>query len=165
MQDGLIPVKPFLIYNINGYFHHLLEFLKTINAQEFAEPVPFIVVDNHEELKIAFRLLKLRYSKCETVQEAYQNARQLVYELPYFIKKKTSPEIYVEDIIAEMEQIYQNGTEAQKQNLKNEVETAYLEKEISRMYERLAKTGRDTGIVSEKLNKLQERRRNAEQKD
>ena len=64
-----------------------------------------------------------------------------------------------------MEQIYQNGTEAQKQNLKNEVETAYLEKEISRMYERLAKTGRDTGIVSEKLNKLQERRRHAEQKD
>ncbi len=165
MQDGLIPVKPFLIYNIDGYFHHLLEFLKAISEQEFSEPVPFIVMDNHEELKIAFRLLKLRYSECADVHQAYDIARRLAYELPYFIKKKTSPEIFVEDIIAEMEKIYQTGTDEEKQNLKNEVETAYLEKEISRMYERLAKTGRDTGIVSEKLTQLKERRRHAEQKD
>ncbi|MBR1903710.1 MAG: LOG family protein, partial [Alphaproteobacteria bacterium] len=24
MQDGLLPMKPFIIYNINGYFYHLL---------------------------------------------------------------------------------------------------------------------------------------------
>ena len=43
--------------------------------------------------------------------------------------------------------------------LQNEIETAYLEKEISRMYDRLAKTGRDTGNVSEKLTKLKKRRK------
>ena len=30
MQDGMLPMKPFIIYNINGFFHHLLEFLKYI---------------------------------------------------------------------------------------------------------------------------------------
>ena len=64
MQDGMLPMKPFIIYNINGYFHHLLEFLKSIAKEGFADPIPFIVVDNDEELEIAFRLLKLRYIKC-----------------------------------------------------------------------------------------------------
>lgn len=162
MQDGLIPVKPFIIYNIDGYFHHLLEFLKVLSDQEFAEPVPFIVVDNHDELKIAFRLLKLRYNECADVHQAYANARRLAYELPYFIKKKNAPGIYVEDIIANMEKIDCSGTEADKQNLKTEIETAYLEKEIERMYARLAKTSRDTGIVSDKLSKLKERREKAQ---
>ena len=30
----------------------------------------------------------------------------------------------------------------------------YLEKEIARMYDRLAKSGRDTAVISEKLTKL-----------
>ena len=34
-----------------------------------------------------------------------------------------------------------------------------LEKEIERMYERLAKTGCDTSVVSEKLTKLKKRRK------
>ena len=38
--------------------------------------------------------------------------------------------------------------------LKDEIEQAYLEKEIARMYDRLAKSGRDTATVSEKLTKL-----------
>ena len=159
MQDGMLPMKPFIIYNINGFFHHLLEFLKYIAQEGFANPVPFIVVDNNEELEIAFRLLKKRYIKCADGQEAYANARQLVYELPYFIKQKLSYNLEVEDCIAKMHQINTAGTYQERTVLRTEIETAYLEKEISRMYDRLAKTGRDTGNVSEKLTKLKKRRK------
>ena len=88
MQDGFIKTKPFIIYNINGFFYHILEYLKEMVNTGFAEPVPFIVVDNNEELEIAFRLLKLRYNDCESFKEAYYQARKLAYELPYFIKNK-----------------------------------------------------------------------------
>ncbi len=162
MQDGMLPMKPFIIYNINGFFHHLLEFLKYIAQEGFANPVPFIVVDNNEELEIAFRLLKKRYIKCADGQEAYANARQLVYELPYFIKQKLSYNLEVEDCIERMHQTNTSGTYQERTVLRNEIETAYLEKEISRMYDRLAKTGRDTGNVSEKLTKLKKRRKELE---
>ncbi len=159
MQDGLLPVKPFIIYNIDGFFHHLLEFLKSIAAEGFAEPIPFIVVDNSADLEVVFRLLKMRYNKNHSTAEAYANARQLAYELPYFLKKKTDSSIHVEDIIADMEQIERNGSEEEKHNLSSAIEQAYLEKEIERMYERLAKTGRDTSIVSDKLTALKKRRK------
>ena len=159
MQDGMLPMKPFIIYNINGFFHHLLEFLKYIAQEGFANPVPFIVVDNNEELEIAFRLLKKRYIKCVDGQEAYANARQLVYELPYFIKQKLSYNLEVEKSIEYVNKINTTGTYQERTVLRNEIETAYLEKEISRMYDRLAKTGRDTGNVSEKLTKLKKRRK------
>lgn len=159
MQDGMLPMKPFIIYNINGFFHHLLEFLKYIAQEGFANPVPFIVVDNNEELEIAFRLLKKRYIKCADGQEAYANARQLVYELPYFIKQKLSYNLEVEDCIENMHKINTTGTYQERTVLRTEIETAYLEKEIIRMYDRLAKTGRDTGNVSEKLTKLKKRRK------
>lgn len=159
MQDGMLPMKPFIIYNINGYFHHLLEFLKFISLEGFANPVPFIVVDNNEELEIAFRLLKKRYIKCSDGQEAYANARQLVYELPYFIKQKLNFNLDVEDCLTHITQINSTGSYQKRTVLRNEIETAYLEKEISRMYDRLAKTGRDTGNVSEKLAKLKKRRK------
>ena len=159
MQDGMLPMKPFIIYNINGFFHHLLEFLKYIAQEGFANPVPFIVVDNNEELEIAFRLLKKRYIKCVDGQEAYANARQLVYELPYFIKQKLKYNLEVEESLEKMQKINTSGTYQERTVLRNEIETAYLEKEISRMYDRLAKTGRDTGNVSEKLTKLKKRRK------
>lgn len=159
MQDGMLPMKPFIIYNINGFFHHLLEFLKYIAQEGFANPVPFIVVDNNEELEIAFRLLKKRYIKCVDGQEAYANARQLVYELPYFIKQKLNYNLEVEESLEKMQKINISGTYQERTVLRNEIETAYLEKEISRMYDRLAKTGRDTGNVSEKLTKLKKRRK------
>ena len=162
MQDGMLPMKPFIIYNINGFFHHLLEFLKYIAQEGFANPVPFIVVDNNEELEIAFRLLKKRYIKCADGQEAYANARQLVYELPYFIKQKVHYNLEVEESIENMHKINTTGTYQERTVLRNEIETAYLEKEISRMYDRLAKTGRDTGNVSEKLTKLKKRRKELE---
>ena len=53
-----------------------------------------------------------------------------------------------------MDNIELNGTKEEKEALHNEIEEAYLEKEILRMYDRLAKTGRDTAVVSEKLTKL-----------
>ncbi len=158
MQDGFIKTKPFIIYNINGFFHHILEYLKEMVRSGFAEPVPFIVVDNNEELEIAFRLLKLRYNDCESFKEAYYHARQLAYELPYFIDKKIDRGVWVEQLIEEMQDIEQNGSMEQKTALHDEIEKAYLEKEIARMYERLAKSGRDTAMVSEKLTKLKKTR-------
>lgn len=159
MQDGMLPMKPFVIYNINGFFYHLLEYLKFISLEGFAEPIPFIVVDSNEELEIAFRLLKQRYNKCANGREAYANARQLVYELPYFIKQKTYYDREVEDCMQIMNMINEKGSDFDRQNLQNEIETAYLEKEIERMYNRLAKAGQDTGIISEKLARLKKRRR------
>lgn len=153
MQDGFIETKPFIIYNINGFFHHILEYLKEMVKSGFAEPIPFIVVDNNEELEIAFRLLKLRYNDCESFKEAYYQARKVAYELPYFIKKKVG-NVWLEHLIAEVDEIELNGTSEQKQALRDEIEQAYLEKEIARMYDRLAKSGRDTAVVSEKLAKL-----------
>ena len=158
MQDGFLDVKPFILYNIDGFFYHLLEYLKQIAATAFAEPLPFIVVDNSNELEIVFRLLKLRYVDSQDSKIAYSNTRQLIYEIPYFLKKKTDSSIHVEDLIAEMDEIRANGTEEQKHELDNEIEQAYLEKEIERMYERLAKTGSDTAVVSAKLTKLKKRR-------
>ena len=153
MQDGFIRTKPFIIYNINGFFYHILEFLKEMVLSCFAQPIPFIVVDNNEELGIAFRLLKFRYNDCESFKEAYYQARKLAYELPYFIKK-TVGDVLLEDLISEMDDIVLNGTSEQKQALNDEIERAYLEKEIERMYDRLAKSGRDTAVISEKLTKL-----------
>ena len=159
MQDDMLPMKPFIIYNINGFFHHLLEFLKFIAYEGFAEPVPFIVVDDADELEIAFRLLKYRYIKCADGKEAYANARQLVYELPYFIKMKNNYDMDVDHVMMHINRIKEQGADEDRQFLQDEIETAYLEKEIERMYERLVHTGQDTGTVSEKLSRLKKRRK------
>ncbi len=160
MQDGLLQVKPFIFYNVDGFFHHLLEFLKFIALEGFAEPMPFIVVDDDRELSIVFRLFKYRYNKkVQTTSEAYENARKLAYELPYFLKRKTDSSVHIEDLVTEVDTIMAQGTEDDKNRLAEEFEQAYLEKEIERMYERLAKTGRDTSIVSDKLTNLKKRRK------
>lgn len=158
MQDGLLPVKPFIMYNINGFFHHLLEYLKDISLTEFADPVPFIVVDDSNELSIVFRLLKLRHNQFQSKEKTYASARQLIYELPYFIKKKVDSTVLVEDIIAHLQNTSLQGTAEERIALANEVEQAYLEKEIERMYDRLAHTGQDTATISEKLKKLKSRK-------
>ena len=153
MQDGFIETKPFIIYNINGFFHHLLEYLKVMSRSGFAQPVPFIVVDSKKELENAFRLLKIRYNECESFKEAYYQARKVAYELPYFTKHKTS-NCLIEDLVKEMNDIELNGTKEQKQLLCNNIEQAYLEKEIARMHERLIKSQNDTDVVMGKLEKL-----------
>ncbi len=158
MQDGFLQIKPFILYNVEGYFHHLVEYLKSIASSGFADPMPFIVVDNSYELGVVFRLLKLRYQGSNTV-EAYASTRQLIYELPYFLKKKTDSSVHVEDIMSEMKQTSLHGSAEERQELANEIERAYLEKEIERMYDRLAKTGRDTSVVSDKLSALKKRKK------
>lgn len=159
MQDGMLATKPFIIYNINGYFHHLLEFLKSIAQEGFAEPVPFIVVDDADEVEVAFRLLKHQYSKCVDSKEAYANARQLVYELPYFIKMKNNYGMEVDNVLMHMGRIREEGADEDRKFLQDEIETAYLEKEIERMYGRLAHAGQDSGKISEKLLKLKNRKK------
>ena len=160
MQDGMLPMKPFIIYNINGFFHHLLEFLKYIAKEGFADNMPFIVVDNEEELEIAFRLLKLKYyQESADGLDTYVNARRLGSELPYFIKQKNEYNSEIEETFARMNLIKIRGTDFDKQVLNNEIETAYVEKEIERMYERLSHAGQDTGAVSEKLAYLKKRRK------
>lgn len=159
MQDGLLQKKPFILYNIEGFFHHLLEFLKSISNKGFSDPVPFIVVDNAFELEVAFNLLKSRFGAHKGDGNVYTSSRELVYELPYFIKKHEESRKDVIDIIREVSGIRGFGSESEKAALESDMETAYLEKEIERMYDRLAKTGRDTSVVSYKLSRLKRRKR------
>lgn len=157
MQDGLLQKKPFILYNIGGFFHHLLEYLKAIANKGFSDPIPFIVVDNAFELEVAFSLLKSHYSKKKKDGDVYSNARDLVYELPYFIKRKMSSNVDIIDIIRDVSATRGFGSDEDKAILESDIETAYLEKEIERMYDRLAKTGRDTSVVSYKLARLKRR--------
>lgn len=159
MQDGLLQKKPFILYNIGGFFHHLLEFLKSIANKGFSDPIPFVVVDNDFELEVAFSLLKLKYGKCDDCNAVYDNVRELVYELPYFIKRRQDSKLEIVDIIRDVCAIKAFGSDEEKAALNSDIETAYLEKEIERMYDRLAKTGRDTSVVSYKLSRLKNRKR------
>ena len=159
MQDGMLSIKPFIIYNINGFFHHLLEFLKSIANEGFADPVPFIVVNNAEELEIAFRWLKMKKIDYSNSKEVFVMSRRLVYELPYYSKQKEYYNMDVATCSERMEFIKEHGTDFDQKVLQNEIHTAYLEKEIEKMYDRLAQTGRDTGIVSSKLAELKKRKK------
>ncbi len=159
MQDGFLRIKPFIIYNVHGYFHHLLEFLKEISLKGFADPVSFIVVEDSCELSIVFELLKIRYKQGNTTQEAYANVRQLIYELPYFFKIQKEQCIEVEEIIKDMSKISLHGSAKQRQDLADEIEQAYLEKEISRMHTRLDRTGNDVSIMNDKLANFKKRKK------
>jgi uncharacterized coiled-coil protein SlyX len=86
-------------------------------------------------------------------------SRRLMYELPYYGKQK---EYYNMDVVTcaeRMDFIKEHGTDFDRRILQNEIHTAYLEKEIEKMYDRLAQTGRDTGIVSSKLAELKKRKK------
>jgi len=61
-----------------------------------------------------------------------------------------------------MQKIKKSGSVEEKENLAREIEQAYLEKEIERMYDRLTKTGRETGAASEKLSKLKKRKQDSQ---
>ncbi len=159
MQDEMLPIKPFIIYNIDGFFYHLLEFLKHIAQEGFADPVPFIVVDNAEELEIAFRWLKYKKIDYSNSKEVYVMSRKLIYELPYFSKQKENYNMDVETCAERMDFIKTHGTDFDRQILQDEVRTAYFENEIEKMYNRLAQAGRDTGNVSDKLAALKRRRK------
>lgn len=159
MQDGFIDLKPIILLNVQGYFYHLVEYLKHMSAEGFADPIPFIIAQDAEELGLVFRLLKIRYNKAGDMKELYSRVRQLIYELPYVLKRKEDKTLYVEHVVKEMDDIVHNGTAEERQELAAEIEKAYLEKEIERMYERLAKTGKNTAVVSEKLEQLKARKK------
>lgn len=159
MQDGLLPKKPFVLFNSSGFFHHLLEFLKDIHLKGFSDFVPFIVVDNVFEAQIAFDMIAQRYTnQKESDKNPERILEQIVYDLPYVIEqKKQHPHKATIEILNEIHDTFKTKSQKEKQALSHEIETAYLNKEIARMYDRLEKSGRDTALVSHKLASLKKR--------
>ena len=153
MQDGFLPLKPFIIYNVNGYFHHILEYLKEIQLKGFSDPIPFIVVDDSFEAGVAFEVLKERYQTPPKKEEVFDFVQKIIYQLPYILQvKQDNPNKHVKSILNDID----------KDNLlAPELEKAYLRKEIERMYGRLARAGQDTAHASEKLDGLKEKRKKA----
>ncbi|NCB49699.1 MAG: hypothetical protein EOM53_03370 [Alphaproteobacteria bacterium] len=161
MQDGFLPMKPFVLFNVNGYFHHLVEYLKSIQAKEFSDRIPFIVVDNSKEAALAFQMLKYLYfqRKLEP-KEVYPFIRGMIYEFPYVLQEKTKdPKKKARSILRKMLKIKEEGSLEEKRVLRRAIEEAYLSKEIERMYQRLSLAGTDVSIVSQKLEKLKNRRK------
>ena len=158
MQDGLLPKKPFILFNSLGFFHHLLEFLKDIHLKGFADFVPFIVVDNVYEAEVAFDMIAYRYLARSTQDNTERVLEQIVYDLPYVIEQRQhDPQKTTLQILKEIRDTFKNKTEKEKRALSQAIEMAYLNKEIARMYDRWEKTGRDTALVSHKLASLKKR--------
>lgn len=160
MQDGFLNFKPFVLFNVDGFFYHLLEYLKEIQKKGFSNPIPFIVVDDSFEAGIAFDMLDQFYAK--QIQKDASRAevilKRLIYLLPYIIHQRyLHPSKTTTHILSQIDDIKQNGLEQEKKHLATDIESSYLNKEIERMYERLAKAGRDTAKVSDKLNTLKRR--------
>ena len=160
MQDGFLNFKPFVLFNVQGFFYHLLEYLKEIQKEGFANNIPFIVVDNSFEACVAFDLIDLFYKteidKNPTHAKSILN--RLVYLLPYVIhQRQLNENLSTKDILKNIEAILNKKSNTAQKNLENEIEKAYLSKEIERLYERLAKAGKDTANVSDKLQKLKSR--------
>lgn len=154
MQDGFLPLKPFIIFNVAGHYYHVLEYLKEIAFKDFSAPTPFIVVDDAFEAGIVFEVLKEIYQNPPAKEKVLSLVEWLIYHMPFiFEQKESTPKKKVSDILHEI-----------KENEKNEgymaqIETAYLKKEIDRMYARLEKVGQDTALVSSKLSDLKQRKR------
>lgn len=158
MQDGFLDYKPFVLYNVDGFFHHLLEYLKEINLKGFSDPMPFVVVDDHVEAGIAFRVLQYAFYRHMDKKASIRIMEKIIYELPYVIEQHyQNPKKTVKAILDEKNAILNGKSKSAKEQLKREIENAYLSKEIERMYERLAKAGRDTALVSDKLSDLKKR--------
>ena len=159
MQDGFLGFKPFVLFNVGGFFHHLLEYLKEINLKGFSDPLPFLVVDNSIEAGIAFKVLEHAFSgETYPKKQALELMNKIIYELPYIlVMHQKYPKKPVEKILKEKEEIEQSKSKSKKGQLASDIENAYLNKEIERMYERLAKSGIDTATVSHKLTALKMR--------
>lgn len=159
MQDGFLSFKPFILFNVNGFFYHLLEYLKEINRKGFSDPMPFIVVDNSFEAGIVFELLFHYYTGRKKSKMALKQVERIIYELPYFIAAcAQNPNITVSDVIARNQDVLKNGTENEKMRLMRDIEHAYVKKETERMYSRLERAGNDTVVISGKLLDLKKRK-------
>ncbi len=160
MQDGFLNFKPFVLFNVKGFFYHLLEYLKEIQKKGFADSIPFIVVDDSFEAGVAFDMLDLFYSReiKKNPDKAEKALKRLIYLLPYMIHQRhLHPTRSTQQILCTIDETVTNGMPLERRNLEKDIEAAYLNKEIERMYERLAKAGRDTAKVSDKLNALKYR--------
>ncbi len=158
MQDGFLPFKPFILFNVEGFFHHLLEFLKELDIKGFADQLPFIVVDDSFEAGIAFDMISFyKIQQNNDKQKTFEAIQQLIHDLPYVIlQKKNNDQLNVSDILCKMTE-QQNGSPRNKKRINAAIEEAYLTKEIERMYHRLGKTGTDTSVMSHKLTQLKQR--------
>ena len=155
MQDGLLEVKPFVLFNVDGFFHHLLEYLKDINLKGFSDRMPFIVVDDLFELDVAFGMISFYRNEMKNKKEALQIVDKIIHELPYVIEQlKKGRAKSVSELLKEKNCILKATDFEPKRALFREIETAYLNKEIERMNERLITTSRDTALVSHKLDEL-----------
>ena len=158
MQDGLIPIKPFVIFNVKGFFHHILEYLKEIHLKGFADFFPFIVVEDVFEASVAFDMIDIKCKKGLNNNQIQEILENIVYDLPYVIEQRqNNPDLTTEQIVKQMQQDLKNANREIVRQTCRDIETAYLDKEISRMYDRLEKTGRDIADVSHKLSGLKKR--------
>ena len=158
MQDGLLEVKPFILFNVDGFFHHLLEYLKDINLKGFSDQMPFIVVDSVYEMDVAFAMISAYRARIRDKKHARRVVQKIIHELPYVIEqKKANPSVPVSTLIHNKDQVFKCAKLTAKQALARKIETAYLNKEIQRMYDRLATTSRDTALASHKLDNLRQR--------
>lgn len=154
MQDGFLDFKPFVLFNVNGFFHHLLEYLKEINLKGFSDPMPFLVVDNCAEAAVVFCVLSHYFNHKVTSENGRALIEKIIYELPYIIETVEVTKDSVEKILLDMAQIRMSKNKMQIRRLKMDIKNAYLNKETIRMYERLSKTGMDIATVSKKLSHL-----------
>ena len=158
MQDGFLNIKPFVLFNIDGFFHHLLEYLKDIHIKGFADSIPFIVVDNIPEARIAFEMIAHYYKRTQNKQQAINAVNKIVYDFPYIVEQnKLHPSTSIRQLLQKKDAVLRGTDLDLKKQLQQDIETAYLNKEILRMYDRLAKAGRDTALVSHKLSQLKRR--------
>lgn len=158
MQDGLLEVKPFILFNVGGFFHHLLEYLKDIQLKGFSDRMPFIVVDNVFELEVALSMISFYRNRIKNKKVAAKVVDKIIHELPYVIEQiQTKQATSVSQILKEKHTIFKTAVFEEKQRLAQAIETAYLNKEIARMNERLISTSRDTALVSRKLDELQQK--------
>ena len=158
MQDGFLNFKPFVLFNIDGFFHHLLEYLKEVHLKGFSDPMPFIVVDDSLEAGIAFEMIGRYYQRDLDKDNARASVEKIIHDLPFVIEQKVEhPDKPVSWILDDIDRVMDSTVLTVRQRLKNDIEKAYLDKEIERMYARLAKSGRDTAAVSYKLTALKRR--------
>ncbi len=158
MQDGLLEIKPFILFNVGGFFHHLLEYLKDIQLKGFSDRMPFIVVDNVFELEVAFSMIAFYRPKMKNKKGAAHIVDKIIHELPYVIEQlQTHQKSSVHQVLQEKQAVFRKGVFEEKRALAEAIETAYLSKEIARMNERLVSTSRDTALVSRKLDGLKQR--------
>ena len=117
MQDGLLNIKPFVLFNVDGFFHHLLEYLKDIHIKGFSDSVPFIVVDNIFETRIAFEMIAAYYKRTQNKEDAIAAVNKIVYDFPYIIERiKADPTKTVRQVLHDKDAVLKGSDMEAKSN-------------------------------------------------